>query len=73
MNIDEIIETNKTLNKQLTFALATMERKDTIKDIRLQIIANQQKCPHTSTKYGWEVKNNTCPYCGFVFGKGRDY
>lgn len=73
MNIDEIILKNKQLHKQLTYALATMELKDNIRQIREQILENQKHCPHSDSNYNWEIKNNTCPYCGFVFGKGRDY
>lgn len=73
MNIDDIIHTRNELNKELRLALSTMERKDTIERIRTQIIDNQKHCPHTSSKYNWAIVDDTCPYCGFVFDRGREY
>ena len=64
MSIDEIIQKHEELNKKLNFALATFEKKDTIKEIRLQIIENQNQCPHISDKYSWEFVDGKCPYCG---------
>lgn len=64
MNIDEIISTKERLNNELRTALATMEKKDTIRDIKRAIEENQMRCPHFSTKYNWASKLDTCPYCG---------
>lgn len=68
MNIDTIIQTREDLESQLRFALSTMERSDKIKNIRLQIIENQQNCPHYSAKYNWTIADNICPYCGKIMG-----
>ena len=73
MNIDEIIERRETLNKELRTALSVMERSDKIRELRKQIIENQRKCPHFSNKYDWAIIDDTCPYCGFIFNKRRDY
>lgn len=73
MNMDDIIQTHEELDRQLRVALATMERKDTIANIRHQIIVNQNRCPHFSEKYNWTVAAGRCPYCGFVFDEGREY
>jgi len=73
MKIDDIIQTREQLNHELRMALSTMERKDTIEKIKLAIIDNQKHCPHTSTKYNWEITNDTCPYCGFHFNTGGLY
>ena len=73
MRIDDIILTHEQLNKELRMALSTMERKDTIQKIKLAIIDNQRHCPHTSSKYNWEITNDTCPYCGFHFSTGGIY
>lgn len=73
MNIDDIIQTREQLNRELRMALSTMERKDTIEKIKLAMIDNQKHCPHASTKYNWEITNNTCPYCGFHFNTGGLY
>lgn len=73
MRIDDIIQTREQLNKDLKIALSTMERKDTIEKIKLAIINNQKHCPHTSSKYNWEITNDTCPYCGFHFNTGGIY
>ena len=70
MKIDDIIQTREQLNRELRMALSTMERKDTIEKIKLAMIDNQKHCPHVSTKYNWEITNDTCPYCGFHFSTG---
>lgn len=73
MRIDDIIQTRERLNRELRMALSTMERKDTIEKIKLAMIDNQKHCPHASTKYNWEITNDTCPYCGFHFNTGGLY
>lgn len=70
MNIDEIIKRHESLEQQLKFAVSTMEKKDTIYNIRKQIIENQNNCPHFSDKYNWTIAYNKCPYCGFEFNDG---
>ena len=65
MNIEEIIKNRERLDKELRFALSTMERKDTIAKIRLDILKNQKTCPHFDNKYNWAVVDRICPYCGF--------
>ena len=70
MNIDDIITRREQLDYDLRIALATMERKDTIRDIRLQIMKNQQVCPHHSAQYNWTIVDDTCPYCGKHFSSG---
>lgn len=73
MNIEEIIGNNARLNKELHIALSTMEKKDTIKLIREQIIENQKHCPHFDNKYNWAIIEDTCPYCGFHFSAEGGY
>ena len=63
-NIDEIIDERDRLNRQLRIALATMEKKDTIREIQAKMRINQAKCPHFDTKYNFVWANDTCPYCG---------
>lgn len=63
MNIDTIIQNHDRLEHDLRKALTTMERKSVIYDIRKQILANQDKCPHYS-QYNWAVVDGICPYCG---------
>ena len=62
--IDDIIAEKERLDKELKVALATMEKKDDIPKIRELIKENQNKCPHFSNKYNWEIRDETCPYCG---------
>lgn len=68
MNIDDIIQNREELNTRLRMALATMERKSTIQEIRKEIIHNQQQCPHFSDKYNWAIVDGVCPYCGYMLG-----
>ena len=63
-NIQDIIAERKKLEQQLQFALATLNRKDSVFKIREQIKNNQERCPHFSTEYNLEIVNNICPYCG---------
>lgn len=65
MNMNEIIQKREELDNQLNIALSTMEKKDTIQKIRLEILKNQRQCPHYSTEYNWVVVDGVCPYCGF--------
>lgn len=62
--IDDIIEEKERLNRILMQAVATMEKKDIINKIRAQIRANQDRCPHFSSKYNYVFVDDTCPYCG---------
>ena len=64
MNIEQIIHDKQVLEETLINALSTMERKDTIKQARLQLLKLQSECPHHSAQYNWQIINNTCPYCG---------
>ena len=64
IDIDTIIKQHDTLEHQLNLALATMERKSKIYEIRTAILENQNLCPHFSEKYNWPIIDNICPYCG---------
>ena len=62
--VEEVIKKNEELQKKMRFALATMEKKDNIFEIKNQIIQNQNKCPHFDLDYSWPVIEGKCPYCG---------
>ena len=62
--IDDIIAEKERLDRLLKQAVATMERKETINQIRAQMRINQSKCPHFSMKYNYVWVDDTCPYCG---------
>ena len=64
MDIDTVIHDREVLNEVLRNALSTMEKKDTIKKTRLQLLELQNNCPHFSTKYNWVAADGICPYCG---------
>lgn len=64
MNIFEIIETKEKLEEELRQALSTMEKKNTIYEIRKKIQENQNRCPHFDNKFILTWIKNTCPYCG---------
>lgn len=64
MSIMNIINTRKSLEQELQIALSTMEKKETIKQIREKIYQNQNKCPHFDSQYDLTWINDTCPYCG---------
>ena len=72
-DIDLIINKRNELNEKLRNALSTMERKDDIAKIRLEILKNQRDCPHISSKYNWAIINDKCPYCGLtLYTKERE-
>ena len=62
MDIKDIIDRKNELDRKLQFALSTMEKKDTIKQIYEQIKDNQANCPHDIHFSLSEEK--VCPYCG---------
>ncbi len=64
MNIDTIINRKIQLEQELKLALSTMEKKETIYDIKRQIAENQSMCPHFDEKYNLTQVGNVCPYCG---------
>lgn len=66
MRIEDIITRRKALEKELKLAVATMERKDKIYELRVAMLENQKRCPHTSDKFNWELDGHNCPYCGFA-------
>lgn len=68
MTIEEIMKTRKLLDFELAKALTTMERKDTIYELRMRILENQRACPHFSEKYNFAEEDGKCPYCGKIMG-----
>lgn len=63
MNINDIIKRKAQLENELRLALSTMEKKDTIQQIKEQIKLNQQNCPHDTQYYSAETEGE-CAYCG---------
>lgn len=63
-NTLEIMRETNQLKKDLIRAVATMERKDTIREIRLRIGELQRQCPHRDSNLNFEIVDGTCPYCG---------
>ena len=61
--IQDIINTRERLDKELRLALATMEHKERVLEIRKQIKENQERCPHYSAQFNWTCVDG-CPYCG---------
>lgn len=64
MTIEQIIHNKESLNTQLKLALSTMEKKNTINEIKLAIKENQNMCPHFDSNYNWAIIDDICPYCG---------
>ena len=62
--IDDIMAEKERLDRLLQLAVATMERKETLNEIRAQMRVNQARCPHFSHKYNYTWVGDTCPYCG---------
>ena len=52
------------LQKNLLLALESFERKDTIKQLKKEILDLQSKCPHYDNELVIVQVNNSCPYCG---------
>ena len=66
MNVANIIKQREVISRQLTLALSTMNKKDTIKQLREQLIDLQAQCPHFDSNFNWAVIDDKCPYCGRV-------
>lgn len=61
MSIEDIIKRKCELDSKLQCALATMEKKDVIRQIYKEIKENQSQCPHDIT---YSLSKGICPYCG---------
>lgn len=68
MNMNEIIERHETLTRKLNLALATMERKSVIYELRKELLDLQGVCPHFSAEHNFAIIDEHCPYCGKNFG-----
>ena len=64
MNMDEIIQKHNELSYKLRVALATMERKSTIYELRRELSEIQRICPHFSAEHNFVMVEGHCPYCG---------
>lgn len=62
MDIKQIIDRRRELERKLQIALATMEKSNAVKMIYQEIKENQNNCPH-DINYSLN-KNGICPYCG---------
>ena len=63
LTIQEILEKRIALERQLTYALMTMEKKSEIMKIRKDLLALQKECPH-NVEAVVPVRGK-CPYCEF--------
>lgn len=59
----EILDAYNELNSKLITALSTMEKKDTIHDIRLKINNLQNLCSHNDPTLNYDFIGGRCPYC----------
>lgn len=64
MTMTELISRHEKLSCDLNIALATMERKSTIAEIREELIQLQNICPHFSSEHNFTMVDGYCPYCG---------
>lgn len=64
MTMTELISRHEKLSRDLNIALATMERKSTIAEIRKELIQLQNICPHFSSEHNFTMVDGYCPYCG---------
>lgn len=62
MNTNEIMNKYQELSKKLFVALSTMERKDTIFELKNEIASLQKDCPHNGTNFS--LQNGCCCFCG---------
>lgn len=61
----EIREKYSILNRKLYVALQTLERKDTIFEIRQKMKELQKECPHYDNELQLDfTERGECPYCG---------
>lgn len=60
----EIALRRKDLEKELLFALEGFQKKDTIRELRLQLRDLQLQCPHFDEEHAFVMTSEYCPYCG---------
>lgn len=71
MNMEDIISRHNELERRLHIALATMERKSTIYEIKKEMREIQNVCPHFSNEYNYAMVDGYCPYCGKKLEEAR--
>ena len=71
MNMDQIIQKHEELSHKLNIALSTMERKSVIYELRTELIAIQNICPHYSLEHNFAMIDGYCPYCGKKLEEAR--
>lgn len=71
MNMDKIIQKHNELSYKLKIALATMERKSTIYELRRELSEIQRICPHFSAEHNFVMVDGYCPYCGKKLEESR--
>ena len=64
MTAYEIALKRQALERELTFALDTFQRKDTIGNLRKQLRDLQLQCPHWDDEHVFVATDEHCPYCG---------
>ena len=69
MDINTIIKRKKEIDAELARAIASMEKKNTIFELRQQIKDLQSSCPHPG--YNFEEADNPCPFCGYIHERTR--
>lgn len=67
MDTEMIRNKYQELNRELNIALGTMERSDTIKELRREMLALQNICPHKHADGTFaRNENDRCIFCGKV-------
>ena len=57
----------RELSNEIKLALATMERSDRVKELRQELVALQNQCPHTYANGTFaRNENDRCVFCGKV-------
>ena len=61
MNVDDITQERQAIERELKHALSTMEKKETIFELKKRLEKVQNECPHIEFA-------KECPYCGKKLG-----
>lgn len=60
----EILIKKKEIENRLAYSLSTMEKKETIRELREELHELQKVCPHLDKELNFELEKGNCPYCG---------
>lgn len=69
MTMEERIAAKDNLMQRIRVAAATMDKKETLFQLRHELEELQETCPHFDAKLNFVMVDDKCPYCGKNIGR----